>query len=313
MILVKQYELSKEKEWNDFIERSKNGTFLFNRGFMDYHRERFIDHSLMFYRKGKLIALLPANVVADTIYSHQGLSYGGVVTDANMKAPLMLELFDIMKEYFTKKNITKLEYKVVPSIYHNQPSEEDLYALFRNGARLVRRDASTIINLARPFKMSSGRKDNIRKANRAKVLVLQTDDVASFHKMLADVLSLHHAAPVHSLDELILLKNNFPENIKLYGAYLDNKMLAGTLVFEMNDIIHTQYMASSEEGKLFGALDLIIKTLIESYKATHSILSFGPSTENSGLYLNEGLINQKEGFGGRCNVNDFYVMEVSND
>ena len=43
MIQVARYDKSQETEWNSFVGRSKNGTFLFNRGFMDYHADRFTD------------------------------------------------------------------------------------------------------------------------------------------------------------------------------------------------------------------------------------------------------------------------------
>ena len=48
MIQVARYDKSQETEWNSFIGCSKNGTFLFNRGYMDYHADRFTDASLGF-------------------------------------------------------------------------------------------------------------------------------------------------------------------------------------------------------------------------------------------------------------------------
>ena len=44
---------------------------------MDYHNDRFKDHSLMVFKDDKLIALLPANIVDFNLRSHQGLTYGG--------------------------------------------------------------------------------------------------------------------------------------------------------------------------------------------------------------------------------------------
>ena len=79
MYKVELYTPERKKEWNIFIENAKNSTFLFDRNYMDYHADRFQDFSLMIYRKNKLYALLPANKKNDVLYSHQGLTYGGLI------------------------------------------------------------------------------------------------------------------------------------------------------------------------------------------------------------------------------------------
>ena len=81
MIGIRQYQFSTKEfdEWNEFVAKSKNGTFLLDRRYMDYHQERFTDCSLMFYSKEKLVAVLPAHRDDDTLYSHCGLSYGGLI------------------------------------------------------------------------------------------------------------------------------------------------------------------------------------------------------------------------------------------
>ena len=57
MFEVRRYTPDKASEWNRFVAQSKNGTFLFDRRFMDYHADRFEDCSLMVYRRGVLYAL----------------------------------------------------------------------------------------------------------------------------------------------------------------------------------------------------------------------------------------------------------------
>jgi hypothetical protein len=41
-----------------------------------------------------------------------------------------------------------------------------------------------------------------------------------------------------------------------------------------------------------------------------SIFDFGISTENSGFFLNEGLLFQKESFGGRAIVYETYKLLI---
>ena len=74
MLEIVRYTPDQKQAWNDFVSRSKNGTFLLDRNYMDYHADRFTDHSLMVYRRDKLYALLPGNIAGDTFYSHQGLT-----------------------------------------------------------------------------------------------------------------------------------------------------------------------------------------------------------------------------------------------
>jgi len=69
---------------------------------MDYHKDRFDDYSLMVYKNGKLIALLPANIKDNIIYSHQGLSYGGIVYLKEVKFKDSLEVFESILKYLKK-------------------------------------------------------------------------------------------------------------------------------------------------------------------------------------------------------------------
>ena len=75
-----RYTPDKAALWDEFVGRSRQGTFLFERAYMDYHQDRFADHSLMVYRKARLFALLPANATDGVLWSHQGLTYGGLLT-----------------------------------------------------------------------------------------------------------------------------------------------------------------------------------------------------------------------------------------
>ena len=61
-------------------------------------------------------------------------------------------------------------------------------------------------------------------------------------------------------------------------------------------------MASSNKGREIGALDLVVATLLDKYRENKLYFDFGISIENNGACLNEGLIAQKESFGGRVCV-----------
>lgn len=313
MFEIKRYDSSLQPIWNEFVARSKNGTFLFDRRFMDYHSDHFTDCSLLFYRKGRLYALLPANISGATLYSHQGLTYGGLLMDGKATAEDILLLFAKLNEWLHGEGIGKVIYKAMPWIYHRLPAQEDLYALTEVcHAHLMAREISSTILLQRPIKFTESRKSGLRKALREGLSVRESDDMAAFWQMLDDNLTTrHHTHPVHTLAELQLLRGRFPEQIRLFLIYNKEGIpVGGTLIFETGQVVHTQYIASTDEGKAHGALDLLFDELINRRYSHGTYFDFGKSTEQGGHYLNEHLIFQKEGFGGRGVCYDTYEWTV---
>lgn len=300
--------------WNDFVKRSKNGLFMFDRNYMDYHADRFSDHSLMAYNDdGKLLAILPANTRDGVLYSHQGLTFGGFITDSGMKSAAMIELFEALIAYLKTNNFTKLIYKAIPHIYHKHPAEEDLYALFRQRAQLYRVDISTSISLADRIPFAELRKRGAKKAEKNGVTFQQSKNWEGFMSMLSGVLQERHdARPVHSAAEMELLSGRFPENIQLYTAENESGILAGVVAFIYDQLVHAQYIAASPVGREVGALDGLFSNLINNQFADKKYFDFGISTEEAGTHLNEGLIGQKEGFGGRGIVHQFYEIVIQN-
>ncbi|OCL85605.1 GNAT family N-acetyltransferase [Arcobacter porcinus] len=307
-----RYKLEQKSIWNDFVKNSKNIHFFFQRDYMEYHSDRFDDFSLMVFDKtDKLIAILPANIKEDILYSHQGLTFGGFLIDDRMKTETMLEIFDSLKCFLKEQDIKKVVYKCIPYIYHIKPSEEDRYALFRNDAKLIRRDVTSTIDLTDQVRYSKGRKWTINKAKKESIETFESNDYETFWKLLTGVLELNHEAkPVHTLEEMIKLVSLFPKNIKLFLAKKDEKIISGALIYENQNIVHTQYLANSEEGRELGALDLLIDYLVKNIYKTKKYFDFGISNENAGKYLNTGLIAQKEGFGARAIAHDFYELEI---
>ena len=310
MLKVIRYSRGYEEDWNRFVSHSKNGTFLFDRKFMEYHGDRYDDHSLIVFYKTKIVALLPANQGVNIIYSHAGLSYGGFIVCNDMRASLMLDVFDAVKQYYSEQCISELYYKSVPYIYHKQPADEELYALFRSNAELYRRDISTVIKLQGKLNKSNNSVRNIKRAVRSGVEFKEANELSEFYNILEQALSRHDVAPVHSLVELIRLKDQFPQCIKLYVSLLNDEVVAGVLVFISDQVVHTQYLASSEKGRKVGGLDYVVSNMIALFSEEKRYLSFGHSTLENGRVLNEGLIRQKEGFGGRSIVHDFYKINI---
>lgn len=311
---VQRYRPEFKPAWDEFVRGSKNGTFLFLRDYMDYHSDRFADHSLVLRDAGDAcVALLPANRADHVVTSHAGLTYGGFITDDRMTVGTMLDVFDTTLRYLQADAVDKLIYKSVPHIYHSAAAEEDLYALFRLNARVTRRDVLTVVGTQGRIGYQDRRWRGTRKARRHGLIVRASDDLSVFWDVLsANLLERYRRLPVHTLDEIRRLQARFPEHIKLFACYEAETMLAGVLVYATRRVGHTQYIAAGERGRQIGALDLLFTFLLEEVYADIPYFDFGASTERDGRYLNRGLTEQKEGFGARAVVHDHYEVSVAN-
>ncbi len=305
--------------WDQFVQASKNGTFLLERGFMDYHSDRFSDCSLLVYEDNELKGLFPANWDEESsiVFSHQGLTYGGLITNEDATEAQVLSMFQgIFIWYMDFLKAKRVVYKPIPYIYAEVPAQEDLYAIFRFGARLKTRAVSSVVDMSNPLRMRKLRLRGAKKAIDNGLFIDRMTDgdwntLQEYWILLTSVLQCHHGVnPVHSFEEMRLLMTRFPQHIKLYLVRLEHEIVAGCIVFVCRKVAHIQYIAAGDKGRNLGALDLLFRHLINERYKSMAYVDFGISTENGGQILNEGLIFQKEGFGGRAVCYDSYEIEL---
>ena len=312
MFEIRRYTPADKPLWDKYVAKARNATFLFFRDYMDYHSDRFEDHSLMFFVGNHLHSILPANIVDTTLYSHQGLTYGGLLMDVDVTAADVIQLFKVLNAYLPQCGIRRVVYKPVPWVYHQLPSEEDLYPLFWIcKARLVTRDVGTTIFMQRHLRWRKDRRRRLRRAQDVGVEVVRTDDFAPFWQVLEEnLMSRHQVHPVHALDEIRMLHARFPQNIIQYNALLDGQVVAGMTFYLTSQVLHGQYCSSNDVGKECGAVDAIHDYVMHHDFPNIPYMDFGRSTEGDGSILNEGLVAQKEGFGGRTICYDTYEWDV---
>ena len=307
MLEIVRYTPDQKQAWNDFVSRSKNGTFLLDRNYMDYHADRFTDHSLMVYRRDKLYALLPGNIAGDTFYSHQGLTYGGFIMSDKTAAADVVQLFRLLNDQFRREGIRKVIYKPTPWIYHRQPSEEDLYAVVEVCGATVSRGLSSTISRDHQNKWYRIRECGARHAKQLGLTVEETEDYKPFWQVLSNNLRERYGLnPVHTVEEIEMLHRRMPDHIRLVVVKEGDETIGGTVLYVSDRVVHSQYIAASPKGKQVHALDLLFDVVIRKALASHPYFDFGISTEKRGTYLNEHLIYQKEGFGGRGVCYDWY-------
>jgi len=309
---ARRYAPDDKPVWDRFVDQAKNGVFLFRRDYMDYHASRFVDHSLLFFDGGALVVLLPATERGDTLVSHGGLTFGGMLTDHRMRTSQMMQVFDCLKSYMRERGMSRLVYKAVPHIYHTLPAEEDLYCLHRHGARILRRDVSATVRMAERPTYSKGRKWSTKRALAQGMEVGASPDFRGFMAMEEELLlKKHDSRPTHSAEEMELLANRFPDNIKLFTATQGGAMMGGVVIYLSRRVAHTQYIGANDAGLALGAIDAITHHLLNVVYKDLPYFDFGTCAGPDGISLNAGLMENKESYGARAVVYDIYELAAT--
>jgi len=306
-----QYTEDHRAQWEAFVSNSKNGTFHLSRNFIDYHGKKFNDHSLLAYDEEELIGLLPMNEVAQTVYCHQGLTYGGWVLSQNIRLDEFHKLFKNFLNYLSNKGFETLHYKTIPYMYHQIPAQEDLHMMHLAGAVCSGQHVNPVIIPSNVPKFQERRVRGMKKAVKEEVHIATSENIDAYYSIVEDLLKAYDSKPAHSREELIDLKKRFPNEIIMHAAFVGNEMCAGILCFETPNCVRFQYIASTLEGKEKGALDLLFSTLIQETYSKKNFIDFGTSTNDQGAYLALGISQQKEGFGARTSVQPIYTLALN--
>lgn len=312
--IIKRYEPKEYQRWNTFVSRAKNATFLFHRDFMEYHSDRFEDYSLVVLDNDKYVALLPANRAGDTVYSHQGLTYGGFVFSEKMKMREAIDVYRSVLDYLNADGITKLQLKSMPSFYCSYPAEEINYLLFLTQAKLWRRDLLSVIDLTKPFSLSKDRKQCMRRGIKNGLVIKEDLNFELFWNtiLIPNLQRKHQVLPVHSLEEITKLQKLFPDNIRHFNVYHNGELVAGSTVFITDRVAHPQYISGNAKKNELGSLDFLYHYLITDVFKEQHFFDFGTSNESNGTKINEGLLFWKESFGTKTVVQDYHEIEIAN-
>ena len=313
--IVRKYQSTDYSTWNEFVANAKNATFLFHRDFMEYHSDRFQDFSLLIFDENQnLKATLPANRLEDVVYSHQGLTYGGLILNEKTKLQEVIEITFNLLHFLNENGISTLNLKQLPSFYAKFPSEEMEYLSFIINAKLVRRDSLSVLDLRTHYKFSKDRKQAINRGVKNELIVKEESSFELFWNeiLIPNLKQKHQAKPVHTIDEISFLKSKFPNNIRQFNVYKEDKIVAGTTIFESENVAHSQYISGNSNKNELGSLDFLHNYLISNVFKEKDFFDFGISNENQGKNINQGLLSWKEGFGSRTIVQNFYEIETKN-
>jgi hypothetical protein len=286
---------------------------LFKRDFMEYHQHKFTDASLIIYKANKVIAVLPGNVLDATFYSHQGLTYGGLLYSEKLKLGEVLKIYQCVLVHLNEKGIEKLVIKELPYIYQKFPNDDFKYIAFSLNAKLLKRDALSVVDQNAVNKIASNRKEGLKKAKQKGLVFKEVNDFEAFWTSILEpnLQDKFGVKPVHSLGEIRSLKEKFPKNIRQFNVYKNEVIVAGTTIFETEKVAHCQYISANHEKNELGSLDFLHYNLMTNVFNSKAYYDFGISNENNGRNLNKGLLFWKEGFGARTVTQDVYAIDTS--
>lgn len=310
---VRKYTQENYSVWNDFVAKAKNATFLFHRDFMEYHKDRFEDFSLLVFEDEKLRAILPANKKENAIYSHQGLTYGGLVYLPKLKAEKVELILDEIILFLKENKFETFYYKPIPNFYFSEGNATMDFFLSKRGAILERKEMNLAVNLQAPLKISKSKMKHFRRIENLDLDIFEEENFNPFWKKILEprLLEKFGVKPVHSKEEMALLKSRFPKNIRQYSAYRNEEIIAGITIFETRNVVKSQYGATSKTGEEFRALDFLFINLIDKYKRKGKhFFDMGIVDEDNESGYNIGLLNQKEELGCSIYNQDFYKIEI---
>jgi len=307
---IKKYQKNNQKEWDAFVLKTNNGTFLHQRNYMDYHANRFDDYSIMIYKKNKLIGILPAHIIDNEIFSHNGLTYSEILYHNKLHLADKIEIAQQLVEYLKNINIKQWHIKSIPNIFHRIPDDANLY---------IYPHLKSKINWIKPFfviftpsfrNINRNRKRSIASTKSLSLKISQDQNyLPDYWRIIEQNLATRHRAnPVHLLTEMQLLIQKFPKEIQFFACLSNNEILAGAIVYKFNNTAHFQYIHANNQEDKRNAVDFLTNYLIEHYKNEYTYISFG-SAEKKG-FIDQGLSYWKESFGAQI-INQYaYQIDI---
>ncbi len=304
--------------WDDYVWQADNGTIFHTRRFLSYHPEgRFTDHSLIFKQKNSVKAVFPAvELQMDkdrVLYSHRGSSYGGFVyRDAGIRDAF--DMVEALKDYAKQQGFSRILITLPPIVYMTRYSNYVDFALLKNGFRYLKREISSVLQLPESvdhilpmFKAEA--RTATRKSIKQGVQVRRSDDYAAYYRILKKNLMLrHNVTPTHSLEELERLAALFPEHIHLWGAFLDERMIAGVVNFICsNDTVLAFYISDDKTYQQYRSVNNLFYHIFQwAVENRFKFFDFGIFTVNEDP--NWGLGKFKESFGARGLFRDTFEL-----
>lgn len=305
---VVQSDIESDIEWKEFVRNQYN--IFYDDKFLKYHdvfNKKINWHHLKIKIKdtNRVYALITGCIDEDTntFISCRGVSFGGFLWKNKINVVEYLQIVAVFKEYIKAKNIKHCSLTVPPFIYMTSRNEENDYALFKSGFNVKDVSITNIIDL------DDFNHNKISYTVYKQVVKQQSDEIkyevlehiepyslVEFYSLLKNDRESKGAVPTHTREELIYLKNNLPDNIKIFQAKIEDELAGICVLFVINkNIILNFYLAASEKHKDTTVMkNLLLHTIEWSAENNYKYYDIGTSDVNGKLL--EGLFKFKKRF-----------------
>jgi hypothetical protein len=230
-----------------------------------------------------------------------------------MKLHNYLHILQGVLDYYLNIGIKHMVVKQMPAFYCQYFSDEWAYAAFLLNAKLMRADTSAVMDLNAPLNYAKDRKEGVKRGLTNQLKVIEVEDFSDFWQniLIPNLNNRHQVKPVHSLEEIADLKRKFPQQIRQFNVFHQDKLVAGTTIFETPVVAHSQYMSANDERSSLGSLDFLHDYLFKEVFKNKRYFDFGISNENGGLHLNQGLNYWKQSFGANICANFVHQIDLT--
>ncbi|MHA2601009.1 MAG: GNAT family N-acetyltransferase [Candidatus Thorarchaeota archaeon SMTZ1-83] len=315
---VIEYEEKHRERWEEFVERSNNGTIFHRMKFLDYHpKGRFQNRHFLIEERDRIVSVFPGAEEAAPegrmLVSHPGASYGGFVVSEDLgvrgSIAVVKRLFNSLRERGFKKVVLTQP----PVIYQKILTNYIDFAVWICGGTYLRRELSAVIEVSEDplLTFRTAARTAVRKSIKSGVKVRESQDYERFYEILRKNLRMrHNVTPTHSLDELLRLTELFPERIRLFCAYLGEEPIGGIVSFICNQrVVLAFYISHIEEYQSYRPVNLLIYELLKWLRQSgHRYLDLGTFTLK--MEPDFGLARFKENFKARGLFRDTLVIEL---
>lgn len=296
-----------EKQWDDFVENSNNGTIFHKLKFLEYHGNKFKNNEshIVFLKGESLFAVMPlaifeedGKIIAKSPY---GASYGGLVFHNILNYHDSKKIVKLFIDYAKELKISEIIITPPLNIYNKKYSETFIFSMLEAGFKLINSDITSIVNLntnnLESEEFTSRARNMARKARKANVIYKFNQSIDDFWKVMEITFNKHGTKPTHNFDEWKYLCDKFPEYFWNDIAYLNNRPIAGIGHIKVNSFTDSSfYLCNDPEYYKTQALSLIIyEALLRAQSKGYKWFDFGTSSVN--MKARENIFIFKESFG----------------
>jgi len=292
-----------EKEWDALVGVAHNGHLMARSGFFRYHADRFEDASLFLRRGNRPLGVLPANRDGDVLWSHQGVSFGGLILHPRTHFAHVEAAVAALVGHLRTAGIKRLMYRPAPHTYHNFPREEDVFFLEQAGARRVDTKLHSMVICGEPSALRARTwSHTVRRGEEAGAVVRAGGDadLAPVWALVEQALERHGQQAVHSLQDIALLRARFPQGVAIALAESGRgELLAGQILFRWGRALTLLYVGDTAQGRELHAGTLVQDHLLNAPENAGFWFDLGQWCDAGSRLGSEPLLRFKEAAGGR--------------